>query len=77
MLNNMKNKELFIKALSTLFFSFGSNAPSEVFWGANEMLDWYEAEYNITLGIRFEDSNGEDIEEVSNFDDVKIAILNS
>lgn len=71
----MINKELFIKGLSTLFYSWGSEAPAEVFWGANELLDWYEAEYNVKLNIRFDEEgiyNGTD-----NFDDVIDAIRNS
>jgi hypothetical protein len=49
-----KQNEMLIKALGTLFFSWGSEAPDEVFWGANELLDWYEKEFGISLGIRFE-----------------------
>jgi len=67
----MKNKSDFIKALSTLFYSWGSDAPAEVIWGANELLDWYEKEYNVTLGIRFE----EDSEDGDNYEDVIQAIL--
>ena len=40
----MKEKDLFIKAIGTLFFSWGSEAPAEVFWGANDLLDWFEKE---------------------------------
>lgn len=63
----MKNKEAFIKSLGTLFFSWGSDTPDEVFWGANELLDWFETEYSVSLGIRFErddqtfDTNYEDV----------------
>jgi hypothetical protein len=48
----MKNKELFIKALNTLLWSWGSDAPAEVVWGANELLEWYETEYNVALNAR-------------------------
>jgi hypothetical protein len=65
----MRNKELFINALSTLFFSWGSDTPAEVFWGCNELLDWYEKEYNVTLGIRFDEEN-------NNFDEVINVIEN-
>ncbi len=51
----MKNKELFIKALHTLFESWGQDTPPEVIWGSNELLDWYESEYNVVLGVRFEE----------------------
>lgn len=65
----MKNKSDFVKALNTLFFSWGSEAPNEVIWGANELLDWYEKEYNVNLDIRFEEPWAE------NFDDVIQAIM--
>jgi len=65
----MKEKKLFIKSLGTLFFSWGSDAPAEVYWGANEMLDWYEKEYVVKLNIRFN-------EEEYNFDEVIQAIEN-
>lgn len=52
----MKQKELFIKALEALIDSWGSDAPWEVVWGCNELLDWYEAEYNVSLGIRFSEN---------------------
>ncbi len=71
----MKEKEVFIKALGTLFFSWGSDTPSEVFWGANELLEWFEKEYNVQLNIRFDEDlsfNGG-----SNYDDVINAIKNS
>jgi hypothetical protein len=49
----MKNKNLFINALNTLFWSFGSEPPEEVIWGANELLNWFEIEYNVKLQNRF------------------------
>ena len=70
----MKNKEAFIKSLGTLFFSWGSDTPNEVYWGANELLDWFEKEYNVQLNIRF------DVDEQtyeSNYDDVIDAIEKS
>ena len=57
--------------MNTLLFSGGSDATSEAIWGTNELLDWYEKEYNVNLCIRFQDINGEDIEGVCNFEDVK------
>ena len=33
----VKHKDLLLKALSTLFYSWGSDAPDEVFWGANDL----------------------------------------
>lgn len=61
----MKNKDLFLKAIETLFCSFGSEPPSEVIWGANDLLKWYEAEYNVKLNIEF-DEDCENYEEVIN-----------
>ncbi len=59
----LKDKGKFIKALNTLFFAWGGDTPEEVYWGANELLDWYESEFNTKLGIRFDYEN-------LNFDDV-------
>jgi hypothetical protein len=70
-IGSMKEKDLFIKALSTLFFYWGSEAPAEVFWGANDLLDWFEKEYNVQLGIRFDEENPD------NYNDVIEAIKNS
>lgn len=52
----MKQKELFIEALKFLFYKWGSDAPWEVVWGCNYLLDWYEAEYNVSLGVRFSEN---------------------
>jgi hypothetical protein len=60
----MKEKQAFIKSINTLFFSWGSEAPAEVFWGANDLLDWFEKEYNVKLGIRFDEENPDNFEEV-------------
>jgi hypothetical protein len=49
----MKNKELLINALNTLFWSFGSEPPPEVVWGANELLVWIENEYNVKFKNHF------------------------
>jgi len=69
----MKQKELLIKALSTLFYSWGSDTPDEVFWGANKILDWFEKEFDVNLEIRFErdeetfeDNYNEVIEKIKN-----------
>ena len=54
----MRNIELFVNALNTLFWSFGSEPPVEVIWGANDLLVWFEAEYGVQLENRFsEDLN--------------------
>ena len=63
----MKEKELFIKALNTLFWSFGSEPPAEVVWGANDLLEWVEVEYGVKLKNRFSedlDTMGDDFEAV-------------
>lgn len=60
----MKEKEKFIEALNTLFYSWGGDTPPEVFWGGNDLLEWYEAEYGISLDIKFDELNP------GNFDDV-------
>jgi len=66
----MKQKDLFINALTGLFTYWGSNTPPEVFWGCNDLLLWYEKEYNVSLGIRFD-------EEKDNFQEVIEVIKNS
>lgn len=73
-LRKMKNKEMFIQSLEVLFWSWGSDTPEEVYWGANKQLDWYEKEYNVSLGIRFE-RNQETFE--TNYEDVIKAIRNA
>jgi hypothetical protein len=70
----MKNKEMFIQSLEVLFWSWGSDTPEEVYWGANKLLDWYEEEFNVSLGIRFE-RNQETFE--TNYEDVIKAIRNA
>jgi len=62
----MKNKKLFCQAINTLLWSFGSEPPAEVIWGVNELLDWYEEEYGVKLGIRLteEEDLGKESEEI-------------
>ena len=62
----MKYKEMFIKSLNCLFFSWGGDTPHEVIWGANDLLDWYEKEYNVSLEIRFNEENFDEVIEVIN-----------
>ena len=68
----MKEKELFINALNTLFWSWGGDPYAEVIWAGNDLLNWYEKEYNIKLNIRFDEEN-----ETYNFNEVIEAIKNS
>lgn len=65
----MKNKDKFIKSISTLFHTWGGDTPSEVFWGCNDLLEWYEQEYNVVLGVRFDEEN-------PNYEEVIQAIKN-
>jgi hypothetical protein len=67
----MKNKEELIKSLSILFYSWGSDTPDEVYWGANQLLGWIEEEYSVKLNIRFE---RDEVTYETNFDDVIDAI---
>lgn len=61
----MKNKKLFCQAINTLLWSFGSEPPAEVIWGVNELLDWYEEEYGVKLGIRLtEEDLGKEYKEM-------------
>jgi len=68
-------KDLFVKALSTLLFSWGSDTPPEAIWAANEFLDYFEKVNKITLSGRFEetDYDNEDYEENNNIllDEIK------
>lgn len=58
----MNKKELFIKAIETLLNAWGHDTPPEVIWGVNELLEWYEKEYNVSFN-RFlqEDCDNEKI----------------
>jgi len=42
-------------SIKTLLFTWGSEAPAEVIWGLNEMIEWLEQEYNIKIDGRFEE----------------------
>jgi len=52
----MKNKQSFLQAINTLLFSWGSDTPPEAIWAANELLDWVEYEFEISIKGRFEES---------------------
>jgi len=51
----MKDKKKFMDAVKTLLFSWGSDAPAEVVWGLNEMVEWAEKEFGVTINGRFEE----------------------
>jgi hypothetical protein len=53
----LKSKEYFLQALNTLLFSWGMDTPNEAIWAANELLDWLEYEYDISIKSRFEEIN--------------------
>lgn len=60
----MKEKELFIKALGTLFWSWGSEAPAEAVWAGNDLLEWFEKEHGVQLGARFDEEDPDGYEAV-------------
>jgi hypothetical protein len=66
----MKNKKEFIAVLSTLLYSWGGDTPSEAVWAANDLLTWYEKEYNVILGVRILEATGEKTFD-DNYDEVK------
>jgi hypothetical protein len=72
----MGNVNKFIKSLSTLFYSWGSDTPDEVYWGCNELLDWFEQEFDVEIGMRFErdsDYNSNYSEVVKKIKDIFLA----
>lgn len=69
-----QSKKMLKKSLLTLFYSWGGDTPDEVYWGANELLDWYEFEFGVKLNIRFE---RDDATWDTNYEDVINAIMNS
>jgi len=56
----MKNPVEFKKAIGTLLHSWGSETPPEVIWGLNELVDWAETEFGVTIDKRFDDPFEED-----------------
>lgn len=57
MSNVVNHKEIFISALYGMFFAWGGDTPSEVYWAGNDLLNWYELEFGIQLNIRFDEEN--------------------
>lgn len=37
------------KAINTLLYSFGSEAPCEVIWGLNEMIEWLNEKHKFSI----------------------------
>ena len=57
----MKNKEEFIEVLNNLMWSWGSDTPPEAICVANELVEWVEKEFGITIDAEFEeDSDGQE-----------------
>lgn len=48
-------KDLFIKGLSTLLFSWESDRPPEAICAANEFINYFEKVNGITLSNRFKE----------------------
>jgi len=55
----MTNKELFIKSLNTLLYSWGGDTPSEAYWVLDELIKFYEAETGRQLNLPEYDETGE------------------
>jgi hypothetical protein len=47
----MKEKQMFLDALSTLLHSWGGDTPSEAYWTFYELIEWYEKEYSVKLNL--------------------------
>lgn len=71
----MKQKQLFIDALSTMYHSWGSDTPVECCWAMTELLTWYEMEYGVDLGVKVVETYQPGYE--GNFDAIIEAIKNS
>ena len=56
----MKRKREFIESIKTLLYSWGSDTPPEAIWGLNELIDWFEKEYNTKIKHRFAELDEED-----------------
>ena len=55
----MRNKELFLEAISTLLYSWGSDTPPEAFWTLDGLVKFYEAETGHQLNLPEYDEGGE------------------
>jgi len=63
----MKNKDLFIKALNTMLYSWGGDPPPEVHWALKGFVDFYEAETGKQLNLpEYDEVYGEWLEAVIN-----------
>jgi hypothetical protein len=57
----MKNLELFITALQTMFYSWGGDPAPEVYWAGSDYLIWIKKEFDIELESDFDEMNPESI----------------
>jgi len=55
----MRNKDLFLKALRTMLYSWGGDTPAEVHWALDEFVQFYEAETGEQLDLPEYDEEGE------------------
>lgn len=60
----MKEKKLFLKAILTTLAAWGGDTPQEALWAVNELLDWFEAEYNVKLDIQVDEYGNMSYEEI-------------
>ena len=44
-----KEKDLAKKAFLTLLFTWGSDAPAEAVWAANEFIDFFNEYFDLTI----------------------------
>lgn len=44
-----EHRKTLIKTFSTLLYSWGGDTPQEAIWAANELIDWINLEFGVTL----------------------------
>jgi len=54
----MRNKELFLEALNTMMYSWGSDPPAEVHWALDTFLRFYQYETGHFLDVPEYDEEG-------------------
>ncbi len=45
----LANKDLLLASIETLAYSWGSDTPSEVYWGFTGLIEFLNAEYNVNI----------------------------
>jgi len=67
---SQKDKNMIYKFLSTLLYSWGGDAPSEVIWAGNEFIDFLNYKYKFNIAylqeIDIDDNNSNIIEQIKN-----------